>query len=358
MNFEKPLRTSLALAALLSAACDKNKEPAQEQAQPTPAATNSGPSATAESASEPATPKATIWPDGYLVISEQEWIPVLDETGEKLQTARKDFVGGNQSKAASELRAAVSTIRDHEKKRKDLDKQELESSAKQLEGLAAQLEQHKAVTQEELDKVLTHAYSADAAISWLYLEEESWRPTFERPREHFARALDLLDKHDNAAAAAEIRRGTGFFQLAARNARQDDRALLTADIGRLNQAATRADQGKLTPPELKETLAQVDAAYAASYLHQAEERHQAKQDREASRELHEAAARMRARLQWLGKEAEHASSAIVDELDSVADKLAHGAKVASKEVTSLLRRAREQIQEAGDQSKKAKQPHG
>jgi hypothetical protein len=34
--------------------------------------------------------------------------------------------------------------------------------------------------------------------------------------------------------------------------------------------AKRADAGELTPDELRQTLAKVDATYAASYLHQAE----------------------------------------------------------------------------------------
>jgi len=64
----------------------------------------------------------------------------------------------------------------------------IETVANKLDGLAAQLEDKKPVERDALDKALTDAYRADAMVSWLYLEEETLAPVFERPREHFESA--------------------------------------------------------------------------------------------------------------------------------------------------------------------------
>jgi len=128
--------------------------------------------------------------------------------------------------------------------------------------------------------VLANAYENDVAVDWMYLSQETWMPTFERPATHFQNALSLLDEGKNSAAADEIRRGAGYFKLAARSARADDRALLMQKVAELATLAKRASAGTLKADVLRKALVDTDNAYAESYLHQAEESWAKKESRQ------------------------------------------------------------------------------
>ncbi|MDB4974836.1 MAG: hypothetical protein JWN48_3177 [Myxococcaceae bacterium] len=287
--------------------------------------------------------KVAVWPDGWLIVSDEEWIPVLDETGETLTSARDSFVGGDALGAAVQTRAAAAAIRRNETARGASESASLEQQAKKLDALGARLELRKNVSTAELSKTIAEAYREAAGVTWLHLEEETLRPTFDKPQEHFDRALGLLSNRDDTAAADEIRRGAGYFRLASISARADDRPALDQQVAKLNHLAQRADLGSLTAPELKTALVEVDSAYAASYLHQAESEYQARQHADASRTLREAAARMRARGHWLGEEVHHASSAVAEELESMGDKLGHGVSVAIRKAAVVLEHAKEEL---------------
>ena len=300
--------------------------------------------------------EAPVWPDGYVVASAEEWIPVINQAGKKLEAARKDFVRGSHEKAATDLHAAAAAIREDAKAAQTDLRGKLEHSAKDLEAIAEKLTHGGGVERGAIEAALVNAYRQDAPVTWLYSQDEIVRPYFERPSEHSARALELLAQHDYAGAAAEIRRSTAYFRLAALSARDDDRELLQGAVNLLNARAKQADAGKLTPEALRQTLARVDAAYAESYLHQAEARYEAKDAGHTARPLSEAVARMRSRLRWMGQETETASMAIVDQVETLAGKLGKGAKVAAKDASSVFKRAHDQVKRDSDSQSAV--PHG
>lgn len=335
----------------MTAASSEGNAPSEAQAKPVP-------SAKPDEGTPPSADQAPIWPDGYVVASEEEWIPVINNAGQKLEAARKAYGDGSSEKAATDLREAAGAIREDAKAAETDDKAKLEQSAKDLEAVAEKLTHGGGVERKDFEAVLVKAYRQDAPVSWVYSNNEVVRPLFERPSHHSLRALEALTKQDYAVAAEEIRRSTAYFRLAALSARDDDRELLQHEVDVLNARAKQAAEGKLTPDELRKTLAQVDAAYAESYLHQAEARYKSKDAQHATRSLSEAAARMRSRLHWVGKETERASLAVVDEVEGLAGKLGKGAKVAFKHVAVVFKHAHHQVKSEPAASAKTSADHG
>jgi hypothetical protein len=296
---------------------------------------------------------AEDWPDGYVVVSEAEWIPVINEAGKKLEDAHDHFVAGDASATEADLRAAAKAIREDEKIAQADDKSQLEQNAKDLDRLADQMSRGE-VDGRTFVKVLAEAYRSDVQTAWLYSEDDAIRPFLERPSQHSARALALLKARDYAGAAAEIRRSAAFFRLAEASARSDDRESLQSNVDRMNAMAKRAEEGQLTPEELRKTLAKVDAVYAASYLHQAEDDYLSARAevKRVPRTLREAAARMRSRLRLLDKEMEQTSMSVVEEIETMTKKLESGVEVGKKDASALLGRAHEQVE--GDAAAGAK----
>jgi len=331
--YDRPAITMALLFSLLSAvAC--HQEPQHKGAAP----------GDVKSDARADSKKPDIWPDGYLVVSEAEWIPVINEAGKQLEAAHKDFVAGDKNRTVADLHAASNAIRgDREMAQPDEQKQ-LDQSAKSLDQLAERFAQGK-VRDEAFEQALVKAYRDDVRVSWLYSEDSEIQPYLDRPSEHTARALSMLSKHDGADAAKEIRRSAAFFRLAELSARPDDREILQHNVDRLNAMAKRADAGKLTREELRQTLAEVDAAYAASYLHQAEDDYlgQRKDVQRVPRALREAVARIRSRMGTLDKEMEATSTALVTELETMTRDLEHGVKVGAKHASSVFERAHKQI---------------
>ncbi len=336
------------MVALCVMGCGQKREQPREN---TPATAAPSAETTAKATPAPAADTPAAWPDGWLVTTEQEWIPVLNRAGEELRTARAAFLAGDRQKAASSVRAAADAIQKDADQRTDQDKDRLSSAATQLRALADRLDQKTAqVSRESFDNELVNAYRSDATVTWLYLEQDAWAPTFERPREHFQRAFEALKAGDNARAASEIRRGSSYFRLAAQSARADDRELLNKEVSRIDALAAQAQSGKLTQDELRRALAQVDTVYAESYLHVAEDAYRQKNRQQSGRALREAAARLRSRAQWAGDEIKEGSTKLADELDQLGSAISRDAKIAAKDVTSLLKRARDALQGQGSEA--------
>jgi hypothetical protein len=304
-----------------------------------PSAGEASGAAPAQNAAANTAGAATVWPDGWILLSEEEWIPVLDDVGNDLIKARTAFAKGDRKAAAQDVRGAVSSL---EKRKEGLSPDALGRLAQvssDLGALAARLEGTDAIPQTDLDRALGSAYRSVADVEWVYLREDIWVPTFERPAEHFQRALALLDQGQGATAADEIQRGAGYFRLAMTSARSDDRELLQAQVDKLSSLAKQADAGTLKSADLKQALAQVDNAYAESYLHQAEAEWSKKESSGTRRALREASARIRSGASWLGAESKDATHALVEDLEKLGHKLGAGAKITSEELHKLIEKA-------------------
>ena len=282
-------------------------------------------------------------PDGWLVASEQDWIPIVNDSGAELRRAQDAMALGDREGTAVHLDdAAVAIDEQANHQRTRVEKERLNGAARRVRELAKGVRGGDAAL-DPFDATLASAYRDSAAISWLYLDEEDWVPTFERPRKHFEHAFELLKEGDDEAAASEIRRGAGFLRLAATSARADDRELLEAQVARLYELAKRAESHKASASDLREALVKVDTAYASSYLHVAEAAYRAKNRAESGRALHELASRMRTRTHFLGEEVKKAPKALLDQVERVGSALVQGGKVTDREVEDLLGRLRDML---------------
>lgn len=332
---------SIVLCTMTATACSRELivETAQPEQQGGLELTTPAPPA--QTAAEPSA--APVWPDGWLFISDQEWLPVLDETGKYLLSAREYFASGDSAGAASQTRDAVGAIRRQEPPCDARERASLEQEAQKLEQLAMRLELRQDVSAAELTTTIAAAYRNTAMVTWLHLDDETWHATLQKPQRHFERALALLSKRSGSDAADEIRRGAGYLRLAPAGARADELRTLEQQVAKLTWLAQRADLDDLSAAELHTTLVGVDAAHAASYLQQAEREYEAKQAAKASRTLRQAAARLRARRHWLGEDVQRASSAVADELELLADKLGRGVSLTLPRLKQSLQRAREEL---------------
>ncbi len=339
----RDVRCAFLMAALAAAACNKQENSDKPIAEPQ--AASQQPEQRAEKAEQPA-----LWPDGWMVVSEDEWIPVMNAAGRELSAARQSFVANDLTGAREHVQAAAKAIRQEQGELKTEPQEEsankrLDDAAKQLGALAAKLDDKQQVTREEFERTFTSAYRTNAQVDWLHLSTDTLVPLFEKPRTHFADALRKLADKDQAGAAAELRRGTAYLRLATESARKEDKTKLDDALGELRRLASRADKGELAEADLRSALARVDSAYATSYLDRAQDELKRDARPQAGRSLREAATRMRARLEWIGDQTKDAAKDLVDELEQTGDQLAKGGKLAGKKLEELYARAKKSLTE-------------
>jgi hypothetical protein len=286
-----------------------------------------------------------------MVVSEDEWIPALNEVGVQLCTAHKYFVGAELSIASSHGLTAAAALRELPERTlaaasssRPHDAAELNDAAAHLEDLVARLKTDAGVDRQELVRTFVSAQRANLAWEWSHYSPEKMVSVLELPHTHFRRARSMLQAQAFASSATRIRQGTAYLHLAAHSAGDEDRALLNARIAELNQLAHEADVGKLTQAKLRAGLVHADSAYAAWNLRCAAARYREKHRIDAARALREAAARMRRRLDWLGREGE--DNALIRELDMAGEALAKGARPPTRRVEDLVERAARTLQTA------------
>jgi len=312
--------------------------------------TASAPSNTTGNAQASATDTTTTqadWPDGFVVVSEEEWVPVLGDAGQALHDARAQFQQGNRKQAAQLIRTALTKLDQEQANRSKTDEAQYQRTKASLSALATQLEKGQDVSSKDLDRTLADAYKNDAELDWIYLREDAWVPTFEQPTLHFKRALTLLEQGQNQAAANQIRSGTGYFRVALASAPASDSERLSQQVQALSELATRADQNLLSAGELKRTVATANTVFAECYLQNARNAYAANDPQRAARLLQEGLVRTQAASHWT----DSGELAQAESIESVAGKLRAGEQVSANDVRSAFDRLKTQI----DQERRAAQ---
>ena len=282
-------------------------------------------------------------PDGWLVSSEQDWVPVVNESGVKLQLARDAMARADFELAAAHLSNAASAIEEQARTQSaKVEQARLSAAAQRVRELGEEARSGK-LGLEAFDAALASAYRESATVSWLYLDAEDWVPTFERPRQHFERALGMLSSGNSQAAASEVRRGAGFLRLAEASAWADDRGLLDAEVKKLYALASEADAEKLRRSALQAALVRADTAFARSYLRVAEEAYRSQRRRSSGRALRELASRLRTRALWLGDKSEQVPGGLAEQLERAGSTMAKGSPLAEDLFLRLVRRVREKL---------------
>ena len=188
-----------------------------------------------ESAEESLTP----WPEGWMVAHREEWIPVLDELGLHLHSARAAFSRGDRSVAATEVRGGIDFLERLSSEASDRDRAALENAITTLQAIADRLSMDREVTVEQIDIAFTNAYRSDLEREALVVDTDSAVHYLERPEKHLERALEQFVANETQAAASEIDKASAFLRLEGNRLDLAERAQLITSAQDLEHVAAR-----------------------------------------------------------------------------------------------------------------------
>ena len=147
------LSAIMTVLALLGAACSKSSNIADSNTATAPVA------ATAQSASKSEIASKT--PEDWIVIQDEDYIPVIDDLSRKLQSARKAFLMKDPATAAADVRAVADLLSKETPGASPGLKEHIDVAMKQLSALAADLDSKKMVEAKRFDAVIAVAHHAD-----------------------------------------------------------------------------------------------------------------------------------------------------------------------------------------------------
>ncbi len=172
----------------------------------------------------------------WIPVDEGAWAILLEEPQAHLQSAQEDLSNRDPNGAAAEIRRADTFLKIQENK--------LAVASAQLLGLAKDIESGKAVSSEEVKgtfnnavNVLDHrqaVVTAMAGVDIMYMDETDY---------HLARAADSLEKKNNKAAAADIRKAEAYLKLKSVHASDNTKADLLSSAAALEGLAVKIAAG-------------------------------------------------------------------------------------------------------------------
>jgi len=273
-------------------------------------------------------------PEGWIVIQDKDYIPVIDGVSRKLESARKAFMMKDPAAAASDVRATAELLSKQTSGTSRGLKENIDVAMKQLNALATDLDSKKTVGVKRFDAVIATAHRADLATDWLVVNESSWYPYIDEPNRHFRNAHEAFVAKDYDKAAEEIRKGEAFVQLEASRASGDVKQSLDSSAKELEKLSLDMApnwRGK-SIVEMDQSWGRADRALAQSHQVQAKEDWQKKETAKAGYEMKAAALNLEESADWAGSEAKTGVSAVVRDTRLMAGKLTAGGEYAAGEV--------------------------
>lgn len=327
-----------------------------------PAATATA--AAASSAPAPAAvPLALRAPSDWIEYDDLSVTPVVDELSRHLAVARGALAANDRAKAAAALRAAARDLAGQadraaakdrrraaaERKEATADRSRMAALVKQLDGAAAGVAAGRVTSTAALDKILGPAQRADLERRWRLTDLATWYPLTDEPHRHFGAALEAYLKHDDRAAAAQVRQAAAHLRLEAARAGGDTRRLLERSDARLGAlAAALGSATRPTEQTLVAAFEQAEHALALSRRAQAADAWARHEDREAGYALKAGARAAENAAGWAGTEAKASTAALAADARSVGDRLAEGGRWTRDEVSRGLDALRRALDRPGD----------
>lgn len=180
------------------------------------------------------------WPEGWLVMRHEEWIPVLDDLGRRLHEARGSFRSGDLSATIEGVRAGVLFLEAQLSDASEQDRAALESSISVLRAIMSRLTEEEEVTLEQLDIAFTNAYRSDLERAALVVETGSAVAYLEQPERHLQLAIEQFIVDDGEQEAArEIERASAYLRVEANRRDSGERAQLIEAAQDLEHIAAR-----------------------------------------------------------------------------------------------------------------------
>jgi len=319
------LSATVTVLTVFGAACSKGgNESAREAAEAPVAATGQS---TSKSAIAPKTP------EDWIVVQDNDYIPVIDDLSRKLQSARQAFMMKDPATAAAAIRASADLLSKRTSDASRGAKENIDVTMKQLSALAADLDGRKAIEVKRFDAVIAAAHRADLERDWVVLDETSWYPYIAEPDRHFQNAHQAFLAKDYEKAAQEIRKGEAYMKLEAGRASGDVNHSLNSSAQELEKLAVdmrRKAANNLS--EMDNSFRRADRALAQSHQIKAKESWSKKETVRAGYEMKAGALLLEQSADWAGSEAKSGVSATVRDTRMLAGKLTEGSAYAVEEV--------------------------
>lgn len=181
----------------------------------------------------------SAWPEGWLVVQHEEWIPVLDELGRSLHSARGVFQNGDRTAAISEIQRGIVFLETQTSAASARDRASIESAISTLRTLKARLSSGDDVSLEQLDIAFVNAYRSDMAREALVVQTGSAVPYLDRPEAHLKQAVVRFQSYRAEEAANEIDKAAAYLHLEANRLDLLERAQLVEAAQDLEHTAAR-----------------------------------------------------------------------------------------------------------------------
>ena len=323
------LSAAAALLIVLGAACSKKSTDIDHTAAKNPVADATQREVKPEIASKT--------PEDWLVIQDNDYIPVIDVLSKELQSARQAFMMKDQATAAADIRATADILSKETMGAARGSKENIEVAMKQLSSLAADLDSKKTVDVRRFDAVIAAARRADLDRDVLVVDEQSWYPYIQEPDRHFQNAHQAFLAKDYEKAAQEIRKGEAFVKLEASSANGDVRPSLQSSAQELERLAAAMRKGTVKDVrDVDNIFSRADHVLAQSHQVKAKESWTKKETVRTGYEMKAAALLLEQSAGWAGNEAKTGAAAIVADTRTLAGKLTAGGEYAAAEVDKGL----------------------
>jgi len=334
------LSATVTVLALLGAACSKSSTVADSNTATAPVA------ATAQSASKSEIASKT--PADWIVVQDEDYIPVNDDLSRKLQSARKAFLMKDPATAAADVRAVADLLSTETSGTSRGSKEHIDVAMQQLSALAADLDSKKTVEAKRFDAVIAAAHRADLDSDWLVLDESSWYPYVDEPDLHFQNAHQSFLAKNYDKAAEEIRKGEAFVKLEARRSSGDVKDSLNSSAEELGKLAGDTKKGTVkSVREGDDAFARADRALAQSHQVKAKESWAKNEAVKTGYEMKAGARLLEQSAAWAGSEAKSGVSTAVRDTRTLAGKLADGSGYAAEEVEKGINHLGKEISDLG-----------
>ena len=290
----------------------------------------------------------SIAPDGWVVVDEQTFIPVVDKLGEKLSLARQAYLKGDNNAAAIAMREGSAFLTQEMLNTSQEAQANLKKASDELMEKASIVQMGEIDSVEELDRIFVKAYQADVQHRWLFVDESEWIPVVEMPQQHFMTAKQDFQAQDYPAAATQILKGAELLKLESNRTRDSElKSNMLGAAHDLEQLAGEIKQGKVSDvDELDRGFARAQLAMGDFLTSKAKESESRGQLEVAGREIVSAFEQIKAANTWLGQnnnlqQTQMEVNALKDSLGSsneaMSRNLNKAATALSKQITNLDR---------------------
>ena len=290
----------------------------------------------------------SIAPDGWVVVDEQTFIPVVDKLGEKLSLARQAYLKGDNNAAAIAMREGSAFLTQEMLNTSQEAQANLKKASDELMEKASIVQMGEIDSVEELDRIFVKAYQADVQHRWLFVDESEWIPVVEMPQQHFMTAKQDFQAQDYPAAATQILKGAELLKLESNRTRDSElKSNMLGAAHDLEQLAGEIKQGKVSDvDELDRGFARAQLAMGDFLTSKAKESESRGQLEVAGQEIVSAFEQIKAANTWLGQnnnlqQTQMEVNALKDSLGSsneaMSRNLNKAATALSKQITNLDR---------------------